>query len=98
MFCPDPSQYKPSARSGLPPTQTGGMARVDGSASEPRVGTKVERGRWRVGWGWDKALTAIAIRLDRTNRAFSAPRSLGKIRYLQLALLSDAPCVVVLSK
>ena len=69
-----------------------------GSASEPRVGTKVERGRWRVGWGWDKALPAIAIRLDRTNRAFSAPRSLGKIRYLQLALLSDAPCVVVLSK
>ena len=62
------------------------------------MGTKVERGRWRVGWGWDKALTAIAIRLDRTNRAFSAPRSLGKIRYLQLALLSDAPCVVVLSK
>ena len=44
----------------------------------------------------DKALPAIAIRLDRTPILFSAQtQSLGKIRYLQLALLSDAPCLIL---
>ena len=40
------------------------------------------------GWGWDKELPAIAIRLDRTPSLFSARsiQPLGKIRYLQPSL------------
>ena len=74
------------------------MARVDRSGSG--VGTKVGGGGSGDGVSQTKPSRPLPFASIGGPPILFSPQtqSLGKIRYLQLALLSDAPCVVVLSK